>query len=109
MGRRGELAREVVHPEVRAVGPDLLGCDRELDGLEQCIRGRSCLRLRRWRPVAEREESDLLHALMQQQPGVRLPGYPDQSTPIPVLSARPARIILASLGVMDSATSPIVR
>ena len=35
--------REVMHPEVRAVGPELLGRDSEIDGLEQCIGGRARL------------------------------------------------------------------
>ena len=60
--RRGELAGEVVDPVVRAVGTELLGGDRELDRLEQRVRRVPDLRVRRVRPVAERQEPDLLHA-----------------------------------------------
>ena len=60
--RRGQLVGEVVHPEVGAVGADLLRRDRELDGLEQRVRRRTGLRVRRRRPVAEGQEPDLLHA-----------------------------------------------
>ena len=35
--RRGELVGEVVHPEVRAVGAELLGGDREVDRLQQHV------------------------------------------------------------------------
>ena len=52
--RRAELTREVVHAEVRAVGAELLGGDRELDRLRQCVGPRANLRVRRRRPVPER-------------------------------------------------------
>jgi hypothetical protein len=35
--RRAELAREMVHAEVRAVGAQLLGGDRELDRLQERV------------------------------------------------------------------------
>ena len=59
--RRGKLVGEVVHPEVRPVRTELLGGDREIDRLQQGIRGRAGLRLRRGRPMAERQEPDALH------------------------------------------------
>ena len=59
--RRGELLGEVVHAEVRAVGAELLGGDRQLDRLQQRVRGRAHLRLPGRRPVPERQEPDLLH------------------------------------------------
>src|SRR5204863_9627032 len=58
--RRAELAREVVHPEVRAVGAELLRGFGELDRLDERVRARTHLRVRRRRPVPEREETDLL-------------------------------------------------
>ena len=42
--RRAELAREMVHAEVRAVGAQLLGGDGELDRLEQRVGRRAYLR-----------------------------------------------------------------
>ena len=62
--RRAELAGEVMHPEVRAVGAELLGGDRKLDRLQQRVGRRSRLRLRRRRPMAEREEADFFHGLL---------------------------------------------
>ena len=59
--RRAELAGEVVHAEVGAVGTQLLGGHGQLDRLEQRVRRRAHLRLRRRRPVPERQEPDLLH------------------------------------------------
>ena len=59
---RGELAREMMDPEIGAVRAQLLGGNGEVDGLQQRIRGRAGLRLRRGRPVPEREKADLLHA-----------------------------------------------
>ena len=56
-----ELAREVVDAEVRAVGAQLLGRDGQLDRLEQRVRRGTHLRVRRLRPMAERQEPDLLH------------------------------------------------
>ena len=61
--RRRQLAGEVVHAEVGAVGSDLLCGDREVDGLQQDVRRGAGLRARRRRPVAEGEEADLLHTL----------------------------------------------
>ena len=58
--RRGELAGEVMHAEVRPVRAELLGGDGELDGLQQRVGRRPRLRLRRGRPVPEGEEADLL-------------------------------------------------
>ena len=52
--RRAELSREMVHAEVRAVGAELLGGDRELDRLRQRVGPRANLRVRRRRPVPER-------------------------------------------------------
>ena len=59
---RGELAGEMMDPEIGAVRAQLLGRDGELDGLQQRVRGRAGLRLRRGRPVPEREKADLFHA-----------------------------------------------
>ena len=56
-----ELAGEVVDPEVGAVGAQLLGGDRQLDGLEQRVRRGPHLGVRRRRPVPEGQEPDLLH------------------------------------------------
>ena len=61
--RRGELAGEMMHAEIGAVGAELLGRDGQVDGLQQRVGRRARLRLRRGRPVPEREEADLLHAL----------------------------------------------
>src|SRR3954454_1877927 len=54
---RGEL----VDPVVRAVDADLLGRHRQVDGLQQRVGGGPRLGLRRGRPVAERQETDVLH------------------------------------------------
>ena len=59
--RRAELAGEVMHAEVGAVGAELLGGDGQLDRLQQRVRRRAHLRLRRRRPVPERQEPDLFH------------------------------------------------
>ena len=59
--RRGELTREVVDAEVGAVRPELLGRDGQLDRLDQRIGRRSDLRVRRIRPMTERQEADALH------------------------------------------------
>ena len=58
--RRAELAREMVHAEVRAVGAQFLGGDGELDRLEQRVGRGAYLRAVRIRPVPERQEPDLL-------------------------------------------------
>ena len=58
---RAELAGIVMHAEERAVGAELLGGDRKLDRLQQRVGRRSHFRLRRGRPVAEREEADFFH------------------------------------------------
>ena len=60
--RRGELAGEVMDAEIGAVRAQLLGRDGEFDGLQERVRGRTGLRLRRGRPMPEGQESDLLHA-----------------------------------------------
>ena len=60
--RRGELAGEMVDAEVGAVRAQLLGRDGQIDGLQERVGRRARLRLRRGRPVPEREEADLLHA-----------------------------------------------
>ena len=56
--RRAELAGEVMHTEVGAVRAELLGRDRQVDGLQERVGRRARLRLRRGRPMAEREEAD---------------------------------------------------
>ena len=61
--RRAELAGKVMDAEVRAVGAELLGRDGQVDRLQQRVGRRPHLRLRRRRPVAEREEADLFHDL----------------------------------------------
>ena len=58
--RRAELAREMMHPEIGAVRAELLRRDGEVDRLQQRVGRRARLRLRRRRPVAERQEADLL-------------------------------------------------
>ena len=58
--RRGQLAGEMMHAEVSAVSAEFLGGDCEFDGLQQRVRRRTGLRLRRRRPVAERQKADLL-------------------------------------------------
>ena len=51
--RRAELAGEVMHTEVSPVRAELLGCDGELDRLQEGVGSRSRLRLGRSRPMAE--------------------------------------------------------
>lgn len=46
---------------MRAVRAKLLGCDRKIDGLQERVRGRAGLRMRRRRPVAEGQKADFLH------------------------------------------------
>jgi hypothetical protein len=60
--RRSELAGEVMDPEVGAVRAQLLGGDGQVDGLQERVRGRASVRLRRGRPMSEGEESNFLHA-----------------------------------------------
>src|SRR6185312_3045830 len=59
--RRAELAGEMMHAEKGAVGAELLGGDRELDRLQQRVRPRLGLRLRRRGPMAEGEKADVFH------------------------------------------------
>src|SRR5204863_3878161 len=59
--RRSQLLGEVMDPEVGAVGAQLLDRLGELDGLHERVRPGAHLRVRRARPVTEREEADLLH------------------------------------------------
>ena len=59
--RRGELLGEVVDPEVGAIGTEVLDRLGELDRLDQRVRPRPDLRVRRGRPMTERQEPDLLH------------------------------------------------
>ena len=58
--RRGELAREMVHAKIGAVGAELLGGDREFDRLQQRVGRRARLRLRRGGPMTERQKADFL-------------------------------------------------
>ena len=58
---RGELLGEVMDAEVGAIGAELLGRDRKVDGLQEHVARRTHRRLRRGRPMAERQETDLLH------------------------------------------------
>ena len=60
--RRSELAGEVVNAEIRPVRAQLLGRDGQIDGLQERVGRRARLRLRRGRPVPEREEADFFHA-----------------------------------------------
>ena len=41
--RRGELACKVMDPKIGSVSPELFGCDGELNGLQERIRGRASL------------------------------------------------------------------
>ena len=52
--RRGKLAGEVMDPKIGAVGAQLLGGDGQVDGLQERVRRRAGLRLRRGRPMPER-------------------------------------------------------
>ena len=52
--RRGELAGEVMNAKIGAVGAQLLSRDGEVDRLQQRVRSRAGLRLRRGRPMPER-------------------------------------------------------
>src|SRR5262245_58571824 len=51
--------------EIGAVGAKLLGRNRELDRLQQRVRRRPRLRLRRRGPMAEGEKSDVFHGRNQ--------------------------------------------
>ena len=68
--RRAELAGEVMHAEIGAVGAERLGGHRQLDRLEQRVGGRPRLRLRRRGPVAEGEEADVFHGCVWMRRGV---------------------------------------
>ena len=59
--RRRELLGEVVDAEVGAVGAEVLDRLGQLDRLDERVRRRPHLRVRRRGPVPEREEPDLLH------------------------------------------------
>src|SRR5882757_1148309 len=59
----------MVDSKIGAIRAQLLGRDGELDGLQEHVRGRTRLRLRRGRPMPEREEPDLLHS-----DGLLMPG-----------------------------------
>ena len=58
----------MVHPEVGAVGAQLLGGYRQLDRLQEGVGSRARTRAGAGCPVAEGKESDLLH------PVLNLPG-----------------------------------
>jgi hypothetical protein len=58
---RGKLAGEMMDPEERAVRAELFGRDSEVDGLQEHVRRRTRLGIRRGRPMPEREETDFLH------------------------------------------------
>ena len=62
--RRAELAGEVMHPEVGAVGAERFGRHRKIDRLQQRVGRRARLRLRRRRPMAERQEADFFHCVV---------------------------------------------
>jgi len=48
-----KLAGEVMDPKIGPVGAQFLGGNGQVDGLQERIRGRAGLRLRRGRPVPE--------------------------------------------------------
>src|SRR4030081_412484 len=52
---------EVMDPEIGPVRAELFGGNGEIDRLQQRIGGRARLRLRRGRPMPEREKTDLFH------------------------------------------------
>src|SRR6185312_12389653 len=72
--RRGQLPREMMDAHERAVDAELLGGDRELDGLAQCVLCRPCLRPLGALPVAEREKPDALSHYMVIVPDMPLLG-----------------------------------
>src|SRR6476659_159827 len=53
--------REVVHPEIGPVRAERLGCDGEVDGLQERVGAGARLRLRRRGPMAEGEEANFFH------------------------------------------------
>jgi hypothetical protein len=59
--RRSELTGEMMNPKKCAVRSQFLSRDGQVDGLQEHIGRRSGLRVRRRRPVPEREETNLLH------------------------------------------------
>src|SRR6185437_1620660 len=59
--RRSELPGEVVNAEIGSVRAQRLSRDSEIDGLPERVGRRARLRLRRGRPVPERQKTDLLH------------------------------------------------
>src|SRR5437773_1446794 len=60
--RRAELACEVVHAEIRAIGAQFFGGYRELDRLQKGIGRRADVGVWRWCPVPEGEKADPFHA-----------------------------------------------
>jgi hypothetical protein len=52
-----------MHPEIGAVGAELLGRDGQLNRLLERVGGRVRLRLRRRGPMAEGEEADVFHGM----------------------------------------------
>lgn len=50
---RGQLAGEMVHAEIGAIGPQFFRSHGEVDRLQQRVGRGACLRLGRGRPVAE--------------------------------------------------------
>ena len=51
--RRAELASEVMHAEIRSVRAKFFGSDSQVDGLQERIECRPCLRLVRGCPMSE--------------------------------------------------------
>jgi hypothetical protein len=43
----------MVHPEISAIGSEFFGGNRQIDGLQQRVSGRTGSRLRRRRPVTK--------------------------------------------------------
>jgi hypothetical protein len=76
--RRGQLIGEMVHPEVRPVRTQLLCGDCKVNGLQQHVRGRASLRVRRRRPMAERQEPNAFH---DRPNAARVAPLPVQSEP----------------------------
>ena len=94
--RRRKLLGEVVDPEVGTVGTQVLDRLGELDRLDERVRRRAHLRVRRRRPMSERQEADLLHApslsaRSQRRPfagGQNLPGCGGTRAPVDALPSR---------------------
>ncbi len=63
---RAELSGVVMDAKEGAIGAELLRGDRELDRLQERVGRRPHLRVRRGRPMAEREEADLFHGAQGQ-------------------------------------------